>query len=230
MTEAPTEGIHALLSLIKSRDLAVSSLADREASAIAAEIPGWSRLAHYLFFRTLIEACKPRRILICGVYHGRDICYIDRAWVNHGDGGPLEIVGVDLFSGEPCADWPEWHGNKSWETMGFGPHPTAQGARDNVDKWCRSKVRLYKANSIEFMRACKEQFDVIYLDTAHDYQTVKDEIAAAKPLLAGPHAIICGDDYADTETWGVKKAVGENFSNHAVIGGIIWVSEASMMV
>jgi len=83
---------------------------------------GWSALAHYITFRELLKAKPNARILVCGVYHGLDLRYL--AGIAEDLGQKPTLVGVDLFSDGPCADWPEdkrglpWMEARTWEGAG----------------------------------------------------------------------------------------------------------------
>ena len=65
-------------------------------------------------------------------------------------------------------------------------------------------------------------FDLIFIDAAHDYTSVKNDILAWKPLLS-KNGIICGHDY--TSGWpGTVQAVNELITKFHVVG-TIWISE-----
>jgi SAM-dependent methyltransferase len=66
------------------------------------------------------------------------------------------------------------------------------------------------------------RFDLIFIDASHDYDSVKEDIRAWRPLLA-PGGILCGHDYM---RWGVKKAVHELVPHHRLVPGTsIWSTE-----
>lgn len=66
------------------------------------------------------------------------------------------------------------------------------------------------------------RFDMIFIDAAHDYESVKSDISTYFPLLRRG-GIICGHDHHNN--WpGVKQAVGELLPVYKVID-TIWTSE-----
>jgi predicted O-methyltransferase YrrM len=66
------------------------------------------------------------------------------------------------------------------------------------------------------------KFDLIFIDAAHDYDSVKDDILAWQPLLRDG-GILCGHDYH--EAWdGVRKAVDELIPKFRVVW-TIWTTE-----
>ena len=46
--------------------------------SIRQTIPGYSELLHYAFFKHLLACFRVKRLLILGVYHGRDVAYLSR--------------------------------------------------------------------------------------------------------------------------------------------------------
>ncbi len=72
----------------------------------------------------------------------------------------------------------------------------------------RERVVCVQCDSLDGMCYVREhlQPDVVYIDAAHDYQSVLEDIHEAK--LCFPDALICGDDYEDGPS-GVKRAVHE---------------------
>ena len=188
---------------------------------ICARVKGYSGAAHYGFFKGLFtDNPKAFKILILGVYHGRDIAFMLDVMDRYHEGRDFQIVGVDKFTDAPCADWPEGVQTMTWGAAGFGEPPSFVAARENTKS---SRVQLLMLDDAEFLAANTEKFDIIYLDTAHDYETVARQIKQAAKAC-NPGAIICGDDYSNAGTWGVQTAVAEAFTSHEVFANWIWIS------
>ncbi len=191
-------------------------------SEISRCIPGYSDARHYLFFRRLLATTGITNILILGVYFGRDIAFILEA--ARRAGRPVTITGVDKFSDDACADWPANLRAASWEQAGFGPAPSLEAASAHIAPYQDgAAVRLVRQHDEAFLAATTETYDLIYLDTSHDYETVLRQMRQAVPRLS-PHGILAGDDYSDAGTWGVRRAVTEAAPGHAVHANWIWIA------
>lgn len=230
---ASVELIHpydALQARITADTSTQSSMCDRQQSAIAAQIPGWSRISHWVFFRSLLDVTPMRRLLVCGVYHGRDIAYLLQLRTRHYPERPLRIIGVDLFRNGDCADWPAGMKNRklSWMDAGFGPPPSIDAAIASLSEYARNgEVSLTQDDDEHFLANCKEVFDTIYLDASHDYASVARQLRQVRKLCQSGETIICGDDFRDGGTWGVEKAVREAFGSIHVVGDQIWFTDAA---
>ena len=79
-------------------------------------------------------------------------------------------------------------------------------------------IRMSTLEAASYLWAVK--FDMIFIDAAHDYESVKADILAWRPLLV-PSGLLCGHDY-----WhqGVAQAVRELLPTHVKTGaGSIWM-------
>ncbi|MBN9414777.1 MAG: class I SAM-dependent methyltransferase [Candidatus Eremiobacteraeota bacterium] len=186
---------------------------------------GYSGRRHWRFWKELLYWRRPRKMLILGVYFGRDIAYLLE--LRKQTGSICEIVGVDKFEDRFCDDWPEDLRGKNWAEAGFGKAPSLQAANRNLSRLGHdlSCVRLVSSRAEDFLRESDEQFDFIYIDTAHDYQSTVEIIGLCMPRLA-PGGLIGGDDFSDQGTWGVVTAVKECFSRFTTFGNSqIWMAE-----
>lgn len=204
--------------------------------AINSKIPGWSGVAQYSFFKDVLanmasdKSGSPISVLILGVYLGRDVSYLCDVGNSLGIGHRMNITGVDKFDHNPCADWPEEKRGKTWEEAFGCPPPCLVKAFDNISSFIGSvSVNLIKSDDGLFLAATKQRYDFIYVDTSHDYTTVKRQFLQIARVCNGD-AFIAGDDYSDDYGWGVRKAVGDGFKWHHVVSNWIWFSHRSALL
>lgn len=189
---------------------------------------GWATMAHWTWQQQVLTKLPDiRKICMLGVYMGRDVAYMAAHLADLRE-PPFQITAVDLFSDVPCADWPEEKRGMSWEEAGFGGAPQLGAVRQNLETLgLAAYVDLVKQDGSAFLRESTEQFDLIYIDTSHDYETTRDTILAALPRL-GPAGLLAGDDYSDEGTWGVKKAVTELCPEVRVFQNWIWFAPKAL--
>lgn len=186
-------------------------------------VPGYGGFRHYAFFNAIIDIVKPKKVLLIGVYRGRDACFILES--ARKAGVEISLTGVDKFSDDFCEDWPEEKLKLSWEDAGFGTAPNIEESRNHISSAGYDHFELIQKHDDQFLAACTEVYDLIYIDTSHDYQTVLRQIYQVRTLLHS-NTIIAGDDYSDHDTWGVIKAVKENTTEHVVFDNWIWYTSA----
>lgn len=225
--------IQAIVDALERRDYLRDPEFDAAPAHISQTCRGWSSPSHYAFFASILDAAPwADSWLILGVYEGRDIAFIrDHSKRQHPEraGALLQITGVDLFSDGPCNDWPEETRGKTWEEAGMGPAPTLGRAQSNLAALHLSQgVTLIRGNDEAVLDELArgpvvDKFDVIYIDTSHDYATVARQLRQIVPLCH-ERTIICGDDYQPRETWDVRRAVMEVHPQHVVFGGTIWLA------
>lgn len=194
-----------------------------------AAIPGWSTPCHALFFKAVLaelfgrEADYIPSILICGVYHGLDLALIADLAARHHRGREYRLTGVDLFSAEPCADWPAEKRGLTWQQAFGCEPPSIDAARRN----CPS-AEIVQASSIDYLAQHAPKFDFIYLDTSHDEQTVRQELTVAL-INPTPGLLVAGDDYTADGGFigGVATAVSAMLPNHIPLFNRVWLAEVS---
>lgn len=189
---------------------------------------GWSGIKHWTFQQEILTK-MPHLCNICmlGVYLGRDTAYM-AVHLEHLRPGGHHITAVDLFSDAPCADWAPEKRGLTWEQAGFGPAPAMEAVRKNLSLLgLDAHVTLVKQDACSFLRSTGQIFDLIFIDTSHDYETTRDTIRAALPRLSDA-GVLAGDDYSDEGTWGVKRAVSELCPRHSVFMEWIWYAPKSL--
>jgi hypothetical protein len=194
----------------------------RRMEGIRQTVPGYSEVGHYAFFKHLLACAPIKRLLILGVYHGRDIAYLMD--IARALGRPLHVVGVDKFSDDFCEDWPKERQSLNWQQAGFGTSPSFEAAQAHLARLGFSEsVTLIKQHDEVFLASCADHFDAIYIDTSHDYNTVARQLRQTVGLLTDD-GLLCGDDYSDQGTWGVKRALTEFAPGHVVFTNWIWIA------
>jgi hypothetical protein len=194
----------------------------RRMESVRQTIPGYSEVLHYAFFKHLLACSTVKKLLVLGVYHGRDIAYL--MGLAGALGRPLQVVGVDKFSDDFCEDWPKERQSLNWQEAGFGTSPSFQAAQAHMARLGFSgSVTLVKERDEVFLASCSERFDAIYIDTSHDYDTVVRQVRQTVRLLTDD-GLLCGDDYSDQGTWGVKRAISEFAPGHVVFSNWVWIA------
>jgi predicted O-methyltransferase YrrM len=167
----------------------------------ALQIEGWMGAGELAWLAE--QACTRRSIVEVGCWMGRST----RALADNTLG---KVVAVDTFVGseEHKASLKGYSRDYLW----YWFHRNLLGC-DNV--------RALRTNSVEAARQLSGQhtFDMVFLDGAHDYASVRADILAWRPLLA-PGGLLCGHDYPSWE--GVKRAVDELVENPRRGPGEIW--------
>jgi predicted O-methyltransferase YrrM len=147
------------------------------------------------------------KIAEIGVYKGRGTALWNVELINRNI--DYEYYAIDNFEGS------EEH--KAWNDI-----PHYEHALSNLAP-IKHKINLIKSDSIEASQTYPDgYFDIIYIDAAHDYESVKKDILAWLPKLK-TGGTICGDDY--TPGWpAVIQAVDEIFDKHTinVVGNQQW--------
>jgi hypothetical protein len=171
----------------------------------AEKIPGWIIESE---LQWLAEAASRHwNILEVG-------CWIGRSTRAMADNTKGLVTVVDTFLGSPehrefLEDKPkDW----LWETFCANTDDLT-----NIQHWPMDSL-----TAARFIRLTDPElrFDMIFLDAAHDYESVKQDILAWMPLLH-PRGLLCGHDYGPN--WPeVAKAVDELIPNVQLGANQIW--------
>lgn len=190
------------------------------------KITGWSGFEHYCFFKAVLDElfalCGSPRVLVCGVYRGLDLAILAHLASKYHAAQDISLTGVDLFSAEPCADWPAEKRDMSWEQAFGCPPPSAAAAAMH----CPSAT-LVTANSVDYLAEHAGEFDFIYLDTSHDEFTVRRELEVIFADERTRRLILAGDDYSGPGNFecGVPRALAVMAPDHLVLADRIWLTD-----
>lgn len=180
----------------------------------ALAIPGWMTAAELLWLAE--HARRSKLIVEIGSYCGRST----RALAENTDG---RVLAIDL--------WVPTDETNSATDARFSTTPTADWLWDDfrMNMLGLTNVNAMRMSSV--MAASQippdMRFDMIFIDAAHDYDSVKADIEAWRPRLA-PGGLLCGHDYDNTvpmpgKNWeGVIRAVNELVPNVKRGAGSIW--------
>lgn len=200
---------------------------EKDAKDLCKVVQGWTSASCYGLFQSALEELdEGSNVLICGVYHGADL----RLMIDIAErlDKRINFYGVDLFSNTPQDDWnpDQIAKGATWEDAVGVPAPSMKNALINC-----SNASILRADSVQFMATCSViHFDWIYLDTAHHYEQVANEIKASKNCIKKT-GLISGDDFLPgvMSNWGVDKAVREFLPEYTVIGGRVWFAPADQL-
>ncbi len=176
----------------------------------ALKIPGFTNVNE---LRWLAEQASTRRHIVeIGSWKGRGT----RAMADNIMVG-ASVCAVDTWNGTA----EDWHME---ELAGKHPDWLYNEFIANVSG-STGVVRPYRTSSLhaaDEFRQLGLTFDMIFIDAAHDYQNVKDDVLAWRPLLA-PGGLLCGHDF-EPGRGGVIQAVKECIPNARRLGiGTIWI-------
>ena len=160
------------------------------------EISGWSVDILPFYHRMAKNLPDGATIVEIGVYHGRSILYLAEQLWKLGKRN-CKLTAVDL-----------------WHVENFTNEASRAQFEKNLELIGDAKelISILQLPSIEAAQTLKdknESFDLIFIDAAHDYQSVKNDIHAWSKVLK-KDGIIAGHDYWHWgEHAGVGKAVDE---------------------
>ena len=125
--------------------------------------------------------------------------------------------GLKVNAIDPFVEWEE--GNENLEAIQEGGKDFYDKFLDNIQGY-EDKITVFRNTSEEASKIVGKA-DMVFIDGAHDYNSVKNDILFWKDKA---RKIICGDDYRDWEE--VSKAVNEVFGEKVkVLNNRIWYVE-----
>jgi predicted O-methyltransferase YrrM len=143
------------------------------------------------------------RIVEVGSWQGRSTCALANA-VN-----PQTVHAVDTWNGSP--------GELS-QLLATGRDVYAEFAA-NVAALTAGNVEAHRMGWRDYFASDRTPIKFLFIDAEHTYVEVRDNIAAAVPLLT-PGAVICGDDAHHPP---IQRAVLEAFPNAERVASL-WVA------
>lgn len=165
------------------------------------DIPGWFHDSTAAELQKLIEEHNIKTVIEVGTYLGKSAAFF---------AGLVDKV----YAIDPFVMWPE--GRQNGDAMRDGGEDFFEKFNDNMRALgLFEKVTALKNTSQDaFDWYPKLTADLVYIDAAHDYLSVKADLEAWQERAG---EIICGDDY--DENWpGVMQAVDEFFPDRVVVG------------
>lgn len=179
----------------------------------ALSTPGWSSEEELTFLAGI--AGRSRNMVEIGSWRGRSaramadntqgIIYCVDTWVDH-------AIGIRGWWSD--TDYPLLTTRPDWLFHEF---------KHNLSEYIDKTVFPYRLESLKASRVLHDkEFDLIFIDAAHDYASVKNDILAWLPLLS-EGGILCGHDYNSPLDPEVKIAVDELIPKCELVG-TIWIA------
>lgn len=156
-------------------------------------------------YRRIVDECtRPMTVVEMGVWQGKSAIYLANRIKESGK--PITFFAVDTFQSSPETD-------AHLETLGGKTllNVFLQNVNDcEVSDW----IQVVAADSLDAARGFDPaSLDVVYIDGAHDYDSVVADLAAWTPKVK-PGGLIAGHDYNPGAWPGVVQAVTERFPVH----------------
>ncbi len=172
-----------------------------EYPTIPKDVEGWTDYGH--LYAEQIKSLPPGSTFVeVGTWMGKSIIHAGQQARLHNK--PINFICVDTFKGDPN----EPYCVERVKQLGGSTLPTFL---KNLERYELSKsIQYLESDSVSAAKAFPDNsVDFLFIDASHDYESVRDDIAAWYPKvkLGG---IIAGHDYAN-EFQGVIRAVKEAF-------------------
>lgn len=166
------------------------------------DIPGWFHQHTADTLTKLIQEHNVLDVIEIGSFLGKSAAFFaSQVW---------EVTCIDPFKA-----WPE--GNQNGDSQLAG-EDFYDKFLENTKEYKNIVVIRLSSVTADYTWSRNIKSDLVYIDGAHDYDSVKLDIQMFTPRAK---KIICGDDY--DENWpGVKQAVDEAFGDTVNLVGNFW--------
>ncbi len=159
------------------------------------EIQGWSADILPFYKRLTEERVGHFDFVEIGVFHGRSILFLAERLLEQSD-ELANLIAVDV--------------NLSHFRLNAGRLTD------------RLPIESYELASVEAAKLIERDFDVVFIDAAHDYVSVKQDIEAWKDKVK-PGGLLSVHDYMHAgEHADVGRAVDEMFGDRVLVEGSVW--------
>jgi glycosyltransferase involved in cell wall biosynthesis len=186
------------------------------------DIDGWSVDILPFYAQMAEQLPDGAKVVEIGVYHGRSLLYLaERLWA-------LGKRNCQLYAVDTWGRVMTPNPNESWNSKDeeiFRGNCIKIGEAGSLvyPLWLTSnEAAVWFSGKRGFETFNPTEFDLIFIDGAHDYESVKADIVAWKSLVK-VGGILSGHDYWNWgEHEGVGRAVDEAFPGVATCGSVWW--------
>jgi len=179
-----------------------------------ADIPGFSGFT-WLYDQAVAEAKDGAVFVEVGVALGHSVAYLARKVIDSGK--RIEVWAVDPWAGVA-------RNGEQQEALGAAPRGDFRLFLEQMIARAPEELEIVNVVRATSARA-KEMFvfdhaDLVLIDAAHDYESVRDDIAAWRGCVLDG-GILAGDDHEPNYP-GVEKACREAFGADYQVTGSTW--------
>lgn len=174
------------------------------------DVVGFFNDSHQEEYARLINLLPDEAFMVeVGCYRGKSLCSVAEIIKKK----RLNVIAIDLFD-DVSYTYDEANVTQSRDGM-------LNDFIKNIEAFgLRMQIAFYKISSVQAAKKIAPKADLVFIDAAHDYDSVKADIEAWEPLVK-PGGILCGHDYADYCP-GVVEAVKEKFFGKCYVKNEIW--------
>ncbi len=161
-----------------------------------------------------IKQVKPKNFLEIGVFHGvtsRNVC--EMLYLLHGNS--FKFTGIDIFSEEKISKdecIPKTKFLNPLKTIYYNYiirlDPYSYKSVIKLLNKFEKNVNIIKGDSNKILMQNRNNFDYVFLDGGHKYETVKNDLDSLTHVINKGGIILC-DDYNLTYAPGVKRAIDD---------------------